>query len=153
MIGCGIEATIAEQVGVYCRLMLITSWLFLLDIHVETLFINLGYAKLTTINSFVTGFGVDITCSYLFIYRLNMGLKGAALTQIAVKSSRVLMWVIMWVCNVSKKQNFRRKNGKRGSFAREMMNKEESLLNIKEMQDVCAIVFAAASRRDIGCMS
>ena len=88
---------IALEVGVYCRLMVVTSLLLLLEIHLENAFVNLGYAKCATFNSFVTGMGVDLVCTYFFIYKYAMGMRGAALAQIVVKTSRVVIWfVLMW---------------------------------------------------------
>merc|ERR1712113_984934 len=54
--------------------------------------INLGYARSSTLVSFVTGTGIDIACSYLLIYRWEWGVLGAALTSVAVQVSRVVMW-------------------------------------------------------------
>ena len=93
----GAPEHIAREVGVYCRLMVITSLLLLFEIHLESSFINLGYAKCATFNSFVTGMGVDLVCTWFFIYKFGWGMRGAALAQIVVKSSRVVIWfVLLW---------------------------------------------------------
>ena len=48
-----------------------------------------------TSNSLVTGLGVDVCCTYFFIYKLEMGTQGAALAQIVVKVARLLVWACL----------------------------------------------------------
>ena len=43
----------------------------------------------------VTGLGVDVCCTYFFIYKLEMGTQGAALAQIVVKVARLLVWACL----------------------------------------------------------
>lgn len=88
-----VPENIASQVGVYCRLMTITAWFMSLELHMNTVFTTLGYARASAINSFLTGLGVDVVCNYLFLYRWGWGVQGAALAQMAVKISRVLVWI------------------------------------------------------------
>jgi hypothetical protein len=47
------------------------------------------------LNSLLTGLGVDVVCTYLFIYRWQMGVSGAAFAQIAVKGSRLVIWLCL----------------------------------------------------------
>merc|ERR1719495_897756 len=93
--GLGVDAAIAVKIVIYTRLMCVTSWLLLLEIHLENIFINLGYAKCATFNSLITGVGIDVACSYWFIYRFEWGVAGAAYAQITVKTSRILVWMAL----------------------------------------------------------
>merc|ERR1719495_678332 len=70
--GLGVDAAIAVKIVIYTRLMCVTSWLLLLEIHLENIFINLGYAKCATFNSLITGVGIDVACSYWFIFELQI---------------------------------------------------------------------------------
>jgi len=81
-------------VQVYCTLMIASTWLLLLELHVENIFINLDYAHLATLNSLLTGMGVDVACSYWLIYKHDMGVEGAAYTQIIVKAARLALWAL-----------------------------------------------------------
>lgn len=83
---------ISDEVGVYTRLMIVTAVLLVFEIHLESVFINLGYVKSVAVNSLVTGMGLDIACTYLFIYHLRLGMFGAALVQMSVRGARCLMW-------------------------------------------------------------
>merc|ERR1719193_2777577 len=85
---CGVPSDIADEVGVYCRLMIVTSLLLILEIHLQSIFINMGHARCVTLNSLVTGIGIDVFCSYFFICKLELGMRGAAFAQIAVMISR-----------------------------------------------------------------
>jgi len=89
---CGVPSHITVEVAVYCRLMIVTALLLILEIHLENIFINLGYARCATFNSFVTGVGIDVICTYFFIYKLGMGMTGAGYAQIVVKASRNIVW-------------------------------------------------------------
>jgi len=84
---------ISDQVGVYTRFMIITAVLLVFEAHLEGVFINLGYTKSAAVNSLVTGMGLDIGCTYLFIYHLELGVYGAGLVQITVRAARCLMWI------------------------------------------------------------
>ena len=53
----------------------------------------LGYPKCATINSLVTGCGVDIVFAWLFLYKWQLGIRGAAMVQIIVKATRNLLWI------------------------------------------------------------
>jgi len=88
----GVSSEISDQVLIYTRLMIITSFLLNIEAHLEATFINLGYPQLATLNSLFTGIGVDVFCSYLFIYKWHWGIEGAAYTQIVVKASRIAFW-------------------------------------------------------------
>jgi len=90
---CGVPADITIEVGVYCRLMIVTTVLLILEVHLESIFINLGYARCATFNSLITGIGIDVICTYFFIYKLGLGMTGAAYAQIVVKSSRNIVWL------------------------------------------------------------
>ena len=69
----GVNREITNEIDIYTRLMIISSWLLLLEAHLETIFINLEYANLAACNSLFTGMVIDIGCTYLFIYKLGMG--------------------------------------------------------------------------------
>ena len=100
----GISMEISEEIGTYTKLMVVTSFLLTLECHLETIFINLQYAKIAAINSLFTGMFVDITCTYFFIYKLKYGMLGAAYSQILVKSSRLLVWAFaMWYYQLGNK--------------------------------------------------
>jgi len=49
MVGVGVPPDIAAEVDVYCRLMVIAMWLLTLELHVESIFVNLGYTKCATL--------------------------------------------------------------------------------------------------------
>ena len=86
---CGIERHIADEITTYTSYMIISSILLMLEAHIENVFINLGYTKSAAFNSFLTGLGVDVVSTYLLIFRMNLGTKGAAFAQIIVKSARI----------------------------------------------------------------
>lgn len=94
----GASPRIAAQVEAYTRLMVVTSLLLLLECHVEFMLINIGYARSATLNSFLTGLGIDVVCTWVFIYHFELGIHGAAYTQIVVKASRLVVWacVLSW---------------------------------------------------------
>lgn len=91
----GVQEVIADDVEAYTKLMVINSWLLLLEIHVEAVFINLNYAWWSTANSLISGLAVDCVCSYFFIYRFDWGVQGAAYTQILVKLARLAIWLVL----------------------------------------------------------
>lgn len=95
MRGLGVPDGNANDVGVYCRIMVMTSMLTILDIGMECTTVNLGFAKSAAINSIVSGLGVDIACTFLFISQWEWGIHGAAFAALAVKISRVIIWVLL----------------------------------------------------------
>ena len=95
----GVPPSIAAEVGVYTRLMLPNAVLILLDIHIETVFMNLGFAKCCSINSVLTGLGVDVAVTYLFVYRWRWGVRGVALAQLAVRLSRIVVFGVLIAWN------------------------------------------------------
>ena len=99
LIALGVPRINAQGVGVYCHLMVATAWLSLLDNHLESLFVNLMFVKTATANALLTGLGVDMVFTYLFIYKYNMGMRGAAWVQVLVRSVRVVLWLLMMVCS------------------------------------------------------
>eukprot|EP00405_Crypthecodinium_cohnii_P013691 CAMPEP_0206453460 /NCGR_PEP_ID=MMETSP0324_2-20121206/20556_1 /ASSEMBLY_ACC=CAM_ASM_000836 /TAXON_ID=2866 /ORGANISM="Crypthecodinium cohnii, Strain Seligo" /LENGTH=528 /DNA_ID=CAMNT_0053923749 /DNA_START=22 /DNA_END=1608 /DNA_ORIENTATION=- len=88
----GVPEVNAIDVGVYCRLMIMSSILTIVDGNIEITLVNLGYARSTTVNSFVCGLALDVGTSFLLIYHLDMGIVGVALSQISVKLGRVIVW-------------------------------------------------------------
>jgi len=66
----------------------------MVECHFEQIFVNLGYEKCAAFNSLITGCGVDICCTYLFVYKWEWGMTGVALAQLSVKSSRILVWLV-----------------------------------------------------------
>lgn len=91
----GVQASIAKEVDAYCSRMVIAALLLIWDLHLEIVFINLGYTRCAAFNSLVTGLGVDVVSTYLFIYHWDMGMRGVAIAQIIVRASRVLVWVLL----------------------------------------------------------
>mmetsp|Transcript_27716 Transcript_27716/g.67212 ORF Transcript_27716/g.67212 Transcript_27716/m.67212 type:complete len:509 (+) Transcript_27716:178-1704(+) len=84
---------VAAAAGVYCRLMILTSLLLLLETHLKIVFVSLGYAHAATLNSILTGVGVDMAATYLFVYHLDLGIRGTAYAQIALRAARVVVWL------------------------------------------------------------
>eukprot|EP00928_Gymnodinium_smaydae_P088252 TRINITY_DN72360_c0_g1_i1.p1 TRINITY_DN72360_c0_g1~~TRINITY_DN72360_c0_g1_i1.p1 ORF type:complete len:567 (+),score=13.35 TRINITY_DN72360_c0_g1_i1:39-1739(+) len=77
----------------YCSLMVLTSMANTFGSHLESVFVSMGYARCAMFNSLLTGLGLDVTCSYLFIYRWQWGVEGAAFAQMAVRLGRLLIWI------------------------------------------------------------
>lgn len=90
-----VPADIADQAGTYCRLMVVTASFMIFDLHLTTVAVNLGFARAAAVNSFVTGVAVDVGGNYLFVYRWGWGVHGAALAQMCVKFSRVVVFVFI----------------------------------------------------------
>lgn len=91
----GVEDRLLPGISTYCRLMSVTAVMLLLECQVEQLFMNLGYSRAAAFNSLVTGMGVDVVVTYLFIYRWELGMRGAALVQICIKASRLVVWALL----------------------------------------------------------
>lgn len=91
----GVPASNALEVGQYCQLMVITSVLTILDANLEAIFINLGYAKCSTLNSLISGIGVNVACTYFFIFQWSWGVQGAALAQMTTRFCRIVIWTTM----------------------------------------------------------
>merc|ERR1719317_782241 len=92
---CGVPSDMTTEIGIYCRLMIITALFIILEIHLEAIFVNLGYARCAAFNSLITGIGIDLICTYFFIYKLDLGMMGAAFAQIVVKVSRNIVWLFL----------------------------------------------------------
>eukprot|EP00658_Telonema_sp_P-2_P028635 TRINITY_DN21906_c0_g1_i2.p1 TRINITY_DN21906_c0_g1~~TRINITY_DN21906_c0_g1_i2.p1 ORF type:complete len:554 (+),score=131.34 TRINITY_DN21906_c0_g1_i2:17-1678(+) len=95
MAGVGVRTEVAHNVGVYCRLMIVPAYLMLVEAQAEAVFTGLGYVKCCAFNSLVTGVGVDCVSAFFFIYHLDLGVRGAAYTQIAVKLGRCTIWMVL----------------------------------------------------------
>lgn len=95
MAAIGVPPDISTQVGMYSILMIPVGYMLMVEYHLEQIFINLGYEKCAVFNSLITGCGVDIYCTYLFIYKWDMGITGVAFAQISVKVSRIIVWIIL----------------------------------------------------------
>ena len=91
----GVESLIAAQAAIYCRLMIVSSCLLILELHLQAVFISLGYARAAAFNSLLSGVAVDMLCAYWLIYRWGLGVRGAAYTQIGVKMSRIAVWLVL----------------------------------------------------------
>ena len=99
----GVPAVNAEGVGEYCRLMVATAWLTLLDNHFEVLFCRLGFVKMANLNALLSGLGVECVGTYIIVYRLNLGIRGCAYVQILARLVRVLLWLsLMLACNLTR---------------------------------------------------
>jgi len=94
MEAAGVDSKVAEDVGIYTRYNCFTWFLLLFEAHLEIAMVNLGYVKTCALNSLVTGCGVDIAGSYFFIYKHDLGVRGAAYTQWCVKTARLLFWAV-----------------------------------------------------------
>jgi hypothetical protein len=73
-LGVSLDIHISHDVGVFCKLVVITNWLMAIEAHLECIFINLGYAQCATLNSLVNGLGVDVLATYFLIYKWDMGM-------------------------------------------------------------------------------
>lgn len=91
----GVPAANCTDIDEYCRWMVVMAILLVPISHLESCFINLGFAKCATFNSFLTGLGVDVVCTYLFILTWQWGVFGAAMAQITVQASRLLVWLAL----------------------------------------------------------
>ncbi len=94
MEAAGVDSEVAEDIGIFTRYNCFTWFLMLLEAHFEIAMVNLGYVKTCALNSLVTGCGVDIVGSYFFIYKKDLGVRGAAYTQWCVKASRLVFWAV-----------------------------------------------------------
>ena len=94
LLAVNVPSDVAAAVGTYTRIMILTASIFLLECHLEQLFISLGFAKVDAFIGFLSGLGIDIGCTYWLVYVKGYGMYGMALKEIAVKLSRVLLWLI-----------------------------------------------------------
>ena len=103
LLALGVPAVNAEGVGEYCRLMVATAWLTLLDNHFEVLFCRLGFVKMANLNALLSGLGVECVGTYIIVYRLNLGIRGCAYVQILARLVRVLLWLsLILACNLTR---------------------------------------------------
>jgi hypothetical protein len=79
----------------YTCLMILTAVLFVLEQHLEQMFIALGYTRCDACIGLVTGVGVDVGCSYAFVYLQGLGMRGFALAELTVRASRLLCWLAL----------------------------------------------------------
>lgn len=93
LVAVGVPRSVADDVQTYTRLMLVAAVMLLVDSHFKVIFVSLGYARSITVVSLMTGIGVDMAGTYLFVYRWQLGIEGTALAQIALRSTRVLLWI------------------------------------------------------------
>ena len=94
LLAVNVPSDVAAAVGTYTRIMILTACIFLLECHLEQLFISLGFAKVDAFIGFLSGLGIDIGCTYWWVHVKGYGMYGMALKEIAVKLSRVLLWLI-----------------------------------------------------------
>ena len=99
LVTIGAPPTNAAQAATYCRLMLMTTALKVLATHLTTLMNNLGFMRVTTLISLVTGLGVDVGLSILLVLHLDLGVTGAALVQIAVQATITCAWLLAAACS------------------------------------------------------
>eukprot|EP00928_Gymnodinium_smaydae_P029431 TRINITY_DN22170_c0_g1_i1.p1 TRINITY_DN22170_c0_g1~~TRINITY_DN22170_c0_g1_i1.p1 ORF type:complete len:520 (+),score=59.05 TRINITY_DN22170_c0_g1_i1:45-1562(+) len=100
----GVPIDTCRDIDEYCRWMVIMAVLLVVCSHLDCLFVNMGYAKCTTFNSFLTGLGIDVACTYLLILKWQWGVFGSALAQIIVQASRIIVWLgILLYFNLQKK--------------------------------------------------
>lgn len=90
----GIPADIAAEVHTYNLIMIVTNWFQICNMHMEALVTNLEYAKSTTVVSFLGG-GLQVLCSYTFIYRLGWGMVGNAIGGILVEFGRSTVFITL----------------------------------------------------------
>ena len=86
---------IATPVGIYTRVQIGTACLFLLECHLEQLFISLGYSTCDAFIGLVSGLGLDVGCTYYFVYIRGYGMLGFALKEVVVKASRIVLWLLL----------------------------------------------------------
>eukprot|EP00457_Paulinella_chromatophora_P004936 gb/GEZN01004949.1/.p1 GENE.gb/GEZN01004949.1/~~gb/GEZN01004949.1/.p1 ORF type:complete len:584 (-),score=60.52 gb/GEZN01004949.1/:76-1827(-) len=92
LMAVNVPADVATDVRIYCLLMIPVAFLMMVDVHIETLFFNLGHGPSAMVNSLLCGLGVDVCATYFFVYQWDMGMRGAAYSQIIAKSSRFVVW-------------------------------------------------------------
>jgi len=97
MSAVGVPKEIATLVGIYSCWMIPVGWMTMLEVHLELIFINLGYERCALFNSLLTGLCVDIVCAYFFVYKWEWGIKGVALSHMSVKAARILVWIFLAV--------------------------------------------------------
>jgi Na+-driven multidrug efflux pump len=103
MFAVGVPKDISNLVGIYTKFMIPVGWMLMMECHLEITFINLGYEKCAAFNSVLTGLGVDVACTYFFVYKWEWGIEGVALAQMVVKGSRILVWIVlMYYFNLNK---------------------------------------------------
>lgn len=99
LVAVGAPRLNAAQAATYCRLMLATIAVQVVANHLNTLMVNLGFMRVTTFNSLVTGLGVDVGLTFLLVLHLDLGVVGAALVQISVQTTIVIVWLVAAACN------------------------------------------------------
>jgi len=95
MLALSVPPDVAAAAARYCRLMTLTALLLLIEMHVEIVFVSSGYARCATFNSLLTGLCADVGLSYIFIYRLNLGVVGCALVSTSVRAARLGLWALL----------------------------------------------------------
>ena len=96
MAAAGVPIEISLRKSASTRaLMVPVGYLMMIDIHAEIIFVNLGFVRCAALNSLVTGCGIDILCTYIFVFRFQWGMTGIALSQCIVKASRLLVWFVL----------------------------------------------------------
>ena len=98
LVAVGTPSDNAADAAAYCRISLATTVLMLLANHLRTVFVNLGFMKLTAFGALLSGVGVDVGLTFLLVLRLDMGVRGAALVQLSVQATQVALWVAAALC-------------------------------------------------------
>lgn len=93
MYALGVPGDYIPDISVFCQIMVVNGVLISFSSHLDCVCVNSGYAKCSTLNSLITGLGVDVFCNYTFVFHLGWGVTGAALAQIVVQASRIAVWL------------------------------------------------------------
>lgn len=93
----GVDQEIATEVGVYCRTRALMFFFIVPYWHLDSCFVNLGYARLSPLNAFFCGFIVNVSAFYLLVLKWKWGAHGAALAQVISRACGVMFWLLlMW---------------------------------------------------------
>eukprot|EP00930_Biecheleria_cincta_P079024 TRINITY_DN6668_c0_g1_i2.p1 TRINITY_DN6668_c0_g1~~TRINITY_DN6668_c0_g1_i2.p1 ORF type:complete len:523 (+),score=56.01 TRINITY_DN6668_c0_g1_i2:32-1570(+) len=91
----GVDSRNADDVSVYCRLMVISAIVNIFNSHFEVALNNMGWVKYTMWTSLVTGLGINGLCTSVFILKFGWGIYGAALARIVVQLSRLCAYLLL----------------------------------------------------------
>jgi len=89
-----ISHDVASEVGIYTKWFILVISGLIIEANFQIVFQNLLWNNLDAFVSFATGLCLDVFCSWFFILHLDLGIYGVIWTQICVKGSRVLSWLL-----------------------------------------------------------
>jgi len=88
-----VEESLAAEGGQYCCLMIITALLLLLDCSIEIVLLTLDHTFILPIMSILTSIFVYVPFVYVFLNKMNLGVKGFAVASIVHETSRLILWL------------------------------------------------------------